>query len=1438
MKLKKVLSAVLAFTTLSLGIVSTVGSVNAVEVETKDTPQPSTSVNISESSADSEVTKNFGLCDNIEDGVILHAWCWDFQTIIDNMDLIARSGYTAIQTSPVTACYQYSDEPSMKIMGDPNDATDYDGSNDCWWWHYQPISFDIGNYQLGTEDKYIEMCSLAEKYNIKIITDVVSNHTARDVSKVDDKLLAAVGITSRPTSVSDKEWFKLYHTNWRSEIADYSDRTQCTTYSLQSLPDINTENPYYQAYLVKFLNKLVADGCDGIRYDTGKHIAAPSETGTRSSYDKEHGYTTNFWEVVNGTDSATGIDGVTVTFNKPDNFFVYGEVLAGDNVPYDEYSNYMRMTADTCGQKLRGYVQNRSFAVVEGNQNGIGAWRLDDSIVEKGIVTWVESHDTYCNRHPSGGLTDWQIRMAWAVIAARKDGTPLFFNRPDGSDGANGDYWGNNKIGKRGNNQFFAPEVVAVNQFRNAMANVGADSETLRNISGYDGSSGEKRVLQIDRYKSNLNSENTCGVCIINLSSNTVDLSGKETNMADGEYLDTVSGNTVIVEGGIFTSGTVKAKTIATIYKTVEIEVNSTTKSFSDRELSVTPIVTNSDIKSGTYKVTDGTTTVEGSFTSDTPFNIGKEFTVSGRYKELELYLDINIGNNNYVTKKFTFIKRNPYDITYAYLKKSNYSAWTETIYAYVYDDSSSTTVENAAWPGEEMTYESDTGYYKYEIPYNLKNGKIVFYSSKTNRYPADGAAGLSLENKSKVLGANQSWTDYNSTQYTIDESEIPDSDSNLDTYKYFYYFDSLGEGSVSVVLDNNNGTTRTGDMVWSDDLKCYYYKYGLSYNYNKVSFYGENISIETQTINPGKVYIPTSNSSGNWQNLDCLTEHKLYFQSSSDWDGVKVHLFKNDTSYQNTNTIGDSMESLGKVLNKDNVYCYTYYVPSIYSYDKVKFFNSKDTTGFTAPTDYSYYDDNPTIYKFSSQNTVCTTETLNFKKDVEIEISYINHKISDMNSDDSFEQEDEKTTSTKASVSSSNISSAMETACKGMKMTNVYDNFTFYGSQFEYVKSIAADIDKRISTTEPRAAYINPENFAKPSTAFSGVYDNSNNFITDLNSTTDENWIKYYSGDVETGYEEVDYKKIKPDSSNISKINVYAYDMQRSYTTMFYYPDSSSEEPNVGFANALYTYTTDKCASKDNSTRYNQLLSSDTTAAIKAMKIPDNKVFDGWYKIEWKTVNNEQKVSSYLKVSSELDYKYRITESSSLYAVFRDESSDPSEPQATAIANSVDVFSETINNVPTTMYRYNTLFNICNCSDNDQSIKQVGVVYVKLGANQDYGNCQDLKDQILTEVKNADFTTTTSKSGTITINNAETPYSYYNYKVGNGNNNTTVKLTAKNRMQFILKLKETQATEGSYQNVLAFTVYKYGSEWNISENCIRYDPTLNDKYETIMITN
>lgn len=680
--------------------------------------------------------EKYGLTENIEDGAILHCWCWSFNTIKENMKDIAEAGFSTVQTSPANTCNDT--HPNMKIMG--NDTTN--GTDGCWWWHYQPTDWKIGNYQLGTRDDFIAMCEEADKYGVKVIVDVIPNHVTPDLDEVSQDLYNAAGGRDN-----------LFHANGFNPIVNWGNRLECTTGEMGGLPDVNTENPGFQKYFMNYLNDLIECGADGFRYDTAKHIGVPSDpTDPRSSRN-------NFWPLVTGKESVDG-----VSLKDAARIFTYGEVLQGDNVPESEYAQYMRMTASSYGYVLRDAVQSKNFSV-----NNIMNWQ--HSTPDR-LVTWVESHDTYCNAGESVGLSKTQIRLAWAVIAARKDGTPLFYSRPNNSNGWS-NRWGDNIIGNRGDSEFMSTEVAAVNKFRNAMA---GEKEYLRNIND------SSQILQIDR--------GTSGTCIINLGG-SVDINTK-TNLKDGTYTDQVSGREFTVTNGMI-KGRLDGEKVAVIYnpsvtvESVSVESSTGSDTFSADTLDVTlnaknvtdTEYTTSEGDSGSYEdgdvITVGSTLSEGESVT---------VTVSGKGADGSTVTDEAV---------FTKVGKN---IAYIDLP----SGWDEP-YAYVYNEAGA---ENAAWPGVKMEKVEGglKGYsnpYYYEVPDTIGDPLVIFYGGdNSRRYPTDMEDGLPLTG-SMIYTATGNWN-----SIIIDPVKEPEISSSLKNGSTF------DDESADVTLTLKNAASGT----------------------------------------------------------------------------------------------------------------------------------------------------------------------------------------------------------------------------------------------------------------------------------------------------------------------------------------------------------------------------------------------------------------------------------------------------------------------------------------------------------------------------------------------------------------------------------------------------------------------------------------------------
>lgn len=437
----------------------------------------------------------YELAADIEHGAILHAWCWSFNTIKENMKDIAQAGYTSIQTSPINEC-KVGEKGGMQLQD-----SDEKSNNGKWYYHYQPTNYVIGNYQLGTEAEFKAMCDEAHKYGIKIIVDAVVNHMTSDGNAISEEFW---NVTDEP--------FHSY-----GSITNYGDREQVTQGNLLGLLDLNTQNKDIQQYILKYLKSCVEAGADGFRYDAMKHVELP---------DDDEEYASDFWKVVleNGAE------------------FQYGEILQGgaDRARFYVEELGVSMTSSSYGGGVRNAVIYKDLSV--------SAWSdySANLIPENKLVTWVESHDNYCNDGSWAQMDEQDVKWAWAMICARSGGTPLFFSRPDGA--SIDDQWGNNLIGAKGSDAFKDPEVAAVNKFRNNMAGL---NETLTNPMD------NEQLLMIERGDK--------GAVIINVSDKNVKLDDVTSVLADGTYKEKVTDAEFTVKGGKI-AGEVKAGQIAVIY--------------------------------------------------------------------------------------------------------------------------------------------------------------------------------------------------------------------------------------------------------------------------------------------------------------------------------------------------------------------------------------------------------------------------------------------------------------------------------------------------------------------------------------------------------------------------------------------------------------------------------------------------------------------------------------------------------------------------------------------------------------------------------------------------------------------------------------------------------------------------------------------------------
>ncbi|MBR2249577.1 MAG: hypothetical protein IJ844_03585, partial [Prevotella sp.] len=329
----------------------------------------------------------------IEDGVILHCFNWKYNDIKNSLSQIKAAGFVAVQTSP--AQLNVTNQDSWNIL-------------------YRPRDSKAGPNVLGTSSELKALCDAAHALGIKVIVDVVANHTDGNLNWVAD-------FWKNPD---------LYHNDGGA-----NDRSRYqVTHGEIGMHDLKTEDSRVQDKFKAYVQELKGLGVDGIRWDAAKHIGLPSEGD-------------QFWpQVIDNT------------------MYNYGEILytvggGQDQTLLPEYMQYMSVTDSNYGTKtLLGSFKNGGVPSAGG---GWSMWLNTNK-----LVYWGESHDTFCNNgDASYGVDQNKVDRAYAVAAAHNAIPSLYFSRPTGGNTSGPGC----KAGVKGSTHFTSKEVAEVNKFHNAM---------------------------------------------------------------------------------------------------------------------------------------------------------------------------------------------------------------------------------------------------------------------------------------------------------------------------------------------------------------------------------------------------------------------------------------------------------------------------------------------------------------------------------------------------------------------------------------------------------------------------------------------------------------------------------------------------------------------------------------------------------------------------------------------------------------------------------------------------------------------------------------------------------------------------------------------------------------------------------------------------------
>ncbi len=476
-------------------------------------------------------SKDYNLGYSANDGLILQAWNWSYSEVKANLDAIAEAGFTTIQISPPTELKEAT--KGVKVLQEAND--------NGWWMMYQPAAYELNQSEdnvLGTKDELVDMIDAAHERGLYVIADAVINHLGnsetadnkistplpKDANAVDYLCERAWEFESSK-AIIDAGAFHFPYANCQYNDTGAFD---CTQNAVSLLPDLDTSHPVVQETILDYWHECIDAGIDGFRIDAAKHI--------ETKYDGE--YASDFWDVLM-YDGINGKQGIypyaKETYGK--DLYMYGEILntVSTERSFSWYLEYMNITNSTAFYAICDAVNGGTAAnaVPKSFNNGMTA---------KTAVLWDESHDTYmddCKKNsvPSVNL----LTKRWACMASRADVVSMYLARPTNTPK---DVY-NLDLGVAYDTAWNDDATAAINKFHNHFQGAGEAVSSSGNIA------------IIERADS--------GVVLVNCRGNATNADVPVQSIADGTYIDQITGNTFTVADGKLT-GAIGSAGVAVIY--------------------------------------------------------------------------------------------------------------------------------------------------------------------------------------------------------------------------------------------------------------------------------------------------------------------------------------------------------------------------------------------------------------------------------------------------------------------------------------------------------------------------------------------------------------------------------------------------------------------------------------------------------------------------------------------------------------------------------------------------------------------------------------------------------------------------------------------------------------------------------------------------------
>ncbi len=586
-------------------------------------------------------------------------------------------------------------------------------------------------------------------------------------------------------------------------------------------------------YLTTWLAEWVETyGVDGFRCDTAKHVELASWKKLKTKCVAA----LNTWRQNHPTSAGADWD---------EDFWMTGECWGHGlgKSPYYTEGGFDSMINFSITGSTGGSSGMPEASSVNGMyQNYADAINSDPNF---NVLTYISSHDTNLVRNnPNWQGTAFQLLPGGIqIFYGDETSRPLVSGLAVGGDGhaVRSDMnWGQN-----------AAQLAhwqKVGKFRANHVAVGAGEH--RQITPYSSSTGYVFARTYDD-----GDVSDAVVCCIGAPVNqniTVNLGSVFQNgkTVTNEY----DGTTAVVQNGsaTFNSGAQGVILISGPQSTIQMSLKSDKKAFYD-SMTVTTKLRGADyamvsIAGGTaFRVVDGQT-----------FEIGDGIAVGESF-------DVTMTASNAeedAVMTFTYKKKDPAAVARVYFDNTQYN-WS-TVNIYVYDESGSSVVENQAWPGVAMDFDTETGLYVYEVEDELvDNGAVVFNAgSGQAQYPAEGVR-LDIEGTDKILINKTTWKDYEGE--TVETPEPPDPG----TMRTVYFDNSSANYTTPCIHVWNSGSNDAykpwpGITMTKGEGNLYYASFPATYD---MCVFSDNKANQTGDITMPS-YQNALYSNGSWSEV------------------------------------------------------------------------------------------------------------------------------------------------------------------------------------------------------------------------------------------------------------------------------------------------------------------------------------------------------------------------------------------------------------------------------------------------------------------------------------------------------------------------------------------------------------------------------------------